>query len=375
MKIVQICPFFYPVVGGMEEHVFQISKYLSENGHDVKILTQDRDREGNILPRESKIGNLTVKRFRNIFSLGEFGKIWPGFLTYLKSENPDVVHVHAYRHPHTDITVFLKKTKQIKSKLFLTTHNPFHQNTGKIRRLMTFFYDNFQARLLLRSFSKIFIVSKQERFFFEKFVGSDHIEWLPNGVLKVFFDKVNPKLKKEIGVYDKKIVLWVGRIHPVKNLPFFSKVVEKITSQRKDTIFVFIGPGDIPREYQNKNFKEKVFFIGGRKTLELPAYYADVDIFVLPSLFEGQPLVLLEAMANGLPIIATNMGGSKDFVNESTGFLCSPHDSEKWVEKINYLIENPTSRKTLGNNAKILAGYFTWDKIAKKIEENYEKSN
>ena len=207
MKIVQVCPFFYPVVGGMEEHVFQISKYLSEKGHDLRILTQNRDREGRILPRQSKVDNLTIIRFKNIFSLGEFGKIWPGLMGYLKAENPDIVHVHAYRHPHTDMTVFLKKTGQIKSKLFLTTHNPFHQQTKKTRKLMTFFYDNLMARYFLKSFSKIFIVSKQERNFFEKFVGTSKVEWVPNGVLNVFFVKTMRKLRNEISVYDKKIVL------------------------------------------------------------------------------------------------------------------------------------------------------------------------
>ena len=147
-------------------------------------------------------------------------------------------------------------------------------------------------------------------------------------------------------------------------------MIEKIISKRNDIVFVFIGPGQIPKEYQNKNFNGKVFFLGGRKTNELPAYYADANIFVLPSLFEGQPLVLLEAMASGLPTVATNTGGPKDFVDENTGFLCSPYDSEKWAEKLDFLIENPTLRKKMGDNSKKLAQNFTWDKIVKKAVEN-----
>ena len=81
MKIAQITPYFLPVEGGVERHVLNLSKELVRLGHEVDIFTCSGTRNGERLPAYDHIEGLNVQRCRSVFSLGEFGRVWPGFLS------------------------------------------------------------------------------------------------------------------------------------------------------------------------------------------------------------------------------------------------------------------------------------------------------
>jgi glycosyltransferase involved in cell wall biosynthesis len=108
---------------------------------------------------------------------------------------------------------------------------------------------------------------------------------------------------------------------------------------------------------------------------DLKALYSVCDVFVLPSLEEGQPLVLLEAMASGKPLIGSKVGGISMQIRDGwNGFLVEPGNEKQLAEKIRYLVDNEGGRIKMGRNSRKLAEeVFSWEKITERYLEVYEE--
>ena len=97
------------------------------------------------------------------------------------------------------------------------------------------------------------------------------------------------------------------------------------------------------------------------------------DIFVLPSLSEGFPMVILEAMASGLPIVTTKVGGLPEIVLDGeNGFIARPEDPEEIARKVQLLLEDNDLRARMAQNNRNKAGHYTWEKVVDKLEEVYQ---
>jgi glycosyltransferase involved in cell wall biosynthesis len=124
------------------------------------------------------------------------------------------------------------------------------------------------------------------------------------------------------------------------------------------------------------NFSKHVIFLGSLDALNLVKWYSIADIFVLPSLAEGRPTVIYEAMSCELPIVATYVGGiSEQVENGYNGLIIKPMDSNTLADSIIYLIENEDLRKNMGRNSRkrIIEQGWTWENHAKKVVEIYKK--
>lgn len=139
-----------------------------------------------------------------------------------------------------------------------------------------------------------------------------HISVIPNGVNPDKFKKMKTQKRK------KKTFLFVGRLHPQKGLAYLIKAVAGIQKKLKNTEFRLLGTGpeekDLKALVKASKTQKLITFTGPKYGKELVEEYLSAHIFVLPSLYEGQPLTLLEAWAAKLPVIATDVGGNKDFI-------------------------------------------------------------
>jgi len=107
---------------------------------------------------------------------------------------------------------------------------------------------------------------------------------------------------------------------------------------------------------------------------KVPEYMAAADIFVLPSLSEGFPVVIVEAMASGLPIVATNITGLPEIVHDGeNGFLVEPKNPAELAERILLLLQDDELRGRIAQNNKQRAKDYTWEKVIDRLEEVYEK--
>ncbi|WP_457565845.1 glycosyltransferase [Caldithrix abyssi] len=187
--------------------------------------------------------------------------------------------------------------------------------------------------------------------------------------------------RKKLNVNADSIIIGtIGRPMKVKNHQLMIKALARLKKKNRSVKFIIIG--DTPRYSLREELEklarelrvlEDVLFLGYRD--DIPGYLNAFDIFVLPSLSEGCSNVIQEAMATGLPIVASRVGGNPELIeHEREGLLFTSNSLEELVTAIQYLIENPQRAKQLGQNAlKKARRQFALPVMIKSYEELYLK--
>uniref|UniRef100_A0A7C4YAM6 Glycosyltransferase family 4 protein n=1 Tax=candidate division WOR-3 bacterium TaxID=2052148 RepID=A0A7C4YAM6_UNCW3 len=206
---------------------------------------------------------------------------------------------------------------------------------------------------------------------------SKPIDVIPTGIKDGFFNKGDGiSFRKNFGIpEDKRILLYIGRIGKEKNIPFLINVFEKLSKKYSDIILIIGGKGpeegNIRRLVETKRLKEKVFFVGYLNFEKLINCYASSYIFVFSSITETQGLVLLEAMAQGKPVVAIGRRGVVDVLRDGKGgFLVEPDENE-FLEKLELLLEDEKAYNEKSEEARERAKEFSAEKMAKKEIEIY----
>jgi phosphatidylinositol alpha-mannosyltransferase len=197
---------------------------------------------------------------------------------------------------------------------------------------------------------------------------------IPNGVDLEIFNPQNPKIEK---FRDGKInLLFVGRIEERKGLIYLLKAFLLLKKKHQNLRLIIAGDGPEREKCENfvrENNLKDVLFLGNVKE-KLPSLYVSCDIFCAPSIFgESFGLVILEALASGLPVVGFANKGYKELLRSTKGekFLVKPKDYKSLAKKIEFLIENPKIRKELGEWGQKEVQKYSWSKIIKKIINFY----
>jgi glycosyltransferase involved in cell wall biosynthesis len=152
-------------------------------------------------------------------------------------------------------------------------------------------------------------------------------------------------------------ILTIARLSEEKGLSFLIQAAELVLKQKANVQFSIYGDGplleSLEEEINAAQMVDHVYLIGGFKHNELPDIMSKADIFLLPSITEGMPLTIIEAMGYGCPIVATSVGGIPELIQDGVnGLLCDPANPESIAEKINILIDNPDLRRRMGSEAR-----------------------
>jgi len=172
--------------------------------------------------------------------------------------------------------------------------------------------------------------------------------------------------------------LFVGWLIPRKGCEYLLNAIKEIITKEKNILLLIIGEGILENKLKNLTkelqIQDKVQFLGKKAPPEIPFYMNASDIFVLPSLSEGKPNVVGEAMASGLPVIATDINGTSDFItNNKNGFLIPKENSKILAERLLQLLKNPKLRIKLGKEARNSVKDLTWENCAKEYLKVYSK--
>ncbi|HZQ06426.1 MAG TPA: glycosyltransferase [Anaerolineae bacterium] len=213
---------------------------------------------------------------------------------------------------------------------------------------------------------------------------------IPPGVDTNLFHPVpSARAREWIGSYDEKMVLFVGRIDPIKGLDTWFRAMKLVVDQdptlRQRMCVCLIG-GDLDDDLdpdselsrlvelkEELGIGELVTFLGGRAQTSLPFYYSAADAVVMPSRYESFGLAALEAMACGTPVVASDVGGLSYLVRDAeTGFLVPEGAADAFAEKISLLLHNPQLRNEMGKRGIAEAQEYSWWNIAERIIELYE---
>jgi len=173
-----------------------------------------------------------------------------------------------------------------------------------------------------------------------------------------------------------KRFLFVGSLIPVKGIPYLLESVATLKEKRKDFILDIIGDGiyrEKYEEYANElGVRDAVIFYGLKTKKDIAQFMRNADFFVLPSIWENLPCVLIEAMACGLPVIATKVGGVPEIVNEETGILVLPKNPKALSSAILYMLDHVQDY-----SKEKIAGYakrkFSLEVIGGELKNIYEK--
>ena len=198
---------------------------------------------------------------------------------------------------------------------------------------------------------------------------------IPNGLPEAAFATVQPALPLNLGV------LRIGMISrmndPVKRHDMFLRVAAKLAPRFPQLQFVLIGDGPLrpglERLLQELALGDRVVFLGERH--DVPAVLAALDISVLPSASESLSNVILESMAAGVPVVASDVGGSPELVeNEKTGLLFSSENEDEFRAALEALLTQPELRRTMGSTARECARLrYSIGAATKRYQDLYEQ--
>ncbi|MBI2105578.1 glycosyltransferase [Candidatus Woesearchaeota archaeon] len=212
-------------------------------------------------------------------------------------------------------------------------------------------------------------------------ISEDKLSVVPNGVdIELFKPRNKEKIRRELNLpNDKKIILFVGWLIERKGVKYFLEAASRMIKENENTLFLIVGSGILEKELKKYaaelELDNYVKFLGAKNSEEIPYWMNASDIFILPSLSEGRPNVVAEAVSSGLPVIATRVNGTPELIDDGkTGFLIPVKDSYAIYEKLKIILENEKLMIELGKNARkfILKNGYTWDKCASQYLSIYK---
>jgi len=213
-------------------------------------------------------------------------------------------------------------------------------------------------------------------------VNAAKIRVVPNGVDTERFkpEENSTETKQKFGLGSEPCLLFVGSLIPRKGLPYLVEAAKKVVKEKANTQILIVGDGPsrspLNASIASGGLAGNFRFLGSLKDSQLPKIYNCADVFVLPSVQEGQGIVLLEAQASGVPVVAFDAGGVKEAVRDGeTGLLVKPGDTDGLAEALIKLLNNKQLRATLGQNGRrFVNANYTWDVSAKKMLEVYREA-
>jgi len=374
MRIVYVTPFYYPVVGGVEEVARRIAEYMVSKGHDVYVLTYNRLRMGGklSLPRNDIINDVKVIRVEPnfIWSSGTYSSEVPNVLEELK---PDLVHVHAWRHPHVFQVVKIKR--KLKFKTVIHMHAPFHKSNQL--GLITWLYHKAidqMKRGILKEYDAVVALTPHEKNLLVERLGvkSERLIVIPNGISdEIFSVNINP----EVGVIDENpIILYIGRISKSKNLDLLIKAMKVLT--KKMAKLILAGPDEnfvIKLKRYSRKSNIDFDYMGQVSEIEKHRLYSRCAVFAHPAIYEPFGITLLEAQAFGKPCVITGDGGQLYAAPSGVTSLHATSSPEDFGEKIATLLTDKELYKKLSRNARKWALRHSWSRILPTYHRLYNE--
>jgi len=386
LRIAQITPFFAPVEGGVEKHVFELSSELVKRGHSVDVYTSNETRSPEKLQAYEEFERVRVHRYPTLASFGEFGKLWPGFAPEIMFQDYDVVHSHVYRHPHTDMSGIVSRLKSTRS--VMTSHSPFHPagTRGPMANALVQVYDRMVAPVSLLTFDWIVSLTLAE---VEHLVAlgarRERISVIPHAVSNENFVHANssPFLNR-FGLDDGDFALYLGRIHPTKGVDDLLAAFSEVASLAPSLKLVIAGPATSQTEQtfaqklQDRSMKlgisNRVLFTGKLTEGEKLGALEACRFFVLPSFYEPYGIVLLEAAAHGKPLLSTMTDGPLSIVeNGVSGLLVPPRDVRGLAACMGQLMVDDRMVESMSVNAREMALLHTWKRVVSQVEQTYSR--
>ena len=371
---------FLPHVGGIERVVYEQSKRLLQRNYEPIVVTNRIE-----TPKNYVVDGINVQCYESLntgFRLGIPYSIptVTSLETFLKAVKSSKI-VHAHGHPYLTSLIAAKLAKRYSKPFVLTQHNTFIEYDSifdNIERLN----DLAVGKETLKEADKIIAVSNATKdYVLSLGAKPEKVKVLHNGVDLVRFRPLAGKreeMRRKLGISQNSIVVLTVRRLVYKNgIDTLIESANIAVKKNPKIVFLVVGKGPDLNKVQMKinqlGIENNFRLTGFVKDEDLPFYYNAADFFVLPSKSgEGLPLVALEAMACGLPVIATDVGGISEILMEDYGKLVSPNQPELLAKAILEFSSVDLSSRKLEIRA-IMEEKYSWDKNVETLIGIYEE--
>ena len=379
MRILQVTPFFAESYGGTERYSYFLSNALADRGHDVEVYTS-RLYKGVYNPRLRP--NLLVHRY---VTLGSVWKINPlaiilPALIWNASEY-DVIHAHSFLYFTSNQVALAKiyrsyfnmRTPPVLLQIHGGIGIPKELKISRYKKTIKRIYDNTIGSMTIHAADAILTMSQIEKEqILENFkVDENQILILPNAVLDETLELARfKKLDYEKDVFT---LIYAGDLEPWKAVDDLIAAL-KIVRKKIDNIeLMIVGEGTQKKKLEKMARGLPVWFTGYLPHKQALIRIAEANAFVMPSIWEGLPTVILEAMAAKTPVISTSVGAIPEIVkDEETGLLVKPANPQALAEAIYKLWKNQDLAEKIANKSyNMIKRKYTFSRIARYAEHIY----
>jgi glycosyltransferase involved in cell wall biosynthesis len=372
---------FFPFISGVTISIERLLRGLKAQGHEVQVVAPSYDQ-----PSEAREDTFRVKTLIAFGSKREFrlaNIFQPGIGRLFNEYKPDIVHLH---HPFWLGGRGLRLARRYKIPAVYTYHTRLEMYAHYVP-LPGRIFRNVLSHELIRHFCNrcdgVIVPTFSTEEYLRLIGVKSPLFVQPTGIdFQRFNERDDDKiaaLKKEYQVSEEEQVLVsVSRLGKEKNVAFMVDAMHQLRSRTERKVRLFlVGEGDerpvLEEKIQTLGLQGSVTLVGAVSPEDIPAYYQIADAFVFASKSETQGMVILEAMAAGLPVVAVRSSGTDDVIQEGkTGYKTFDR-TDAWVERLHYLIEHDEVRAEFSQQAVDFASKHDTEAFAVNINRFYSE--
>jgi len=365
LRIAMITADFLPNIGGIANHIYNLSRAMRQLGHDCRVLHLTTNRR---LPTKETINGLPVLRFKlppyerikRLTAIPTTGSV----LAFLRRFCPDVVHWHELSNAWLMLRALIRAPVKV-----VTIHS------ARFIRHSRHFLGRFSNRLQLAFANAVFVPSNELHNVVLQLAPHKGVHPVSNGVDVEVFKPHSGDGKVSGG----SMVLCPRRLVPKNGVEFLVEAAPRIVERFPQVRIVLAGSGRLLEKLQTRveelGLKRTVEFLGHVPYAEIPRLYRQAAVVVMPSLVEATSLACLEAMASGCAVVASRVGGLAELIDDGVdGLLVEPANPAQIADAVCKLLADPDLRRRLGQSARQkVVKHFSWRVQARKIVNVYYK--
>lgn len=303
MHIIQVCPRYFPDIGGVETHVQEISERLARQGHQVEVVCTD---PRGVHPKQDCIHGVQVRRFRS-FAPNDAYFIAPGMFRYLRTRDAEILHAHGY---HAFPALFARMA--LKKERFIFTPHYHGRGHTPLRNMLLKCYDPCGRTIFNRADRIICVSGYEKQLITKKFcLSGEKIVIIPNGLNLSEFTNVTRKKNPHM-------LLHVGRIEKYKGIQYILEALPKIP----EYTLTIVGKGPFEPELRHlaaiQGITDRIIWKKDLSRQELIQEYASAGVFISLSSFEAYGITVAEALVGGLQVVVNRNGALQEFADGKT---------------------------------------------------------
>jgi phosphatidyl-myo-inositol alpha-mannosyltransferase len=367
LKIGIVTEYYYPLLGGISENVHHTATQLKARGHAVTIISAAPRTNGFPLPQPNGIPTRRIGRSITVYGNGATAhvtvgtRLWHDMRDLLREERFDILQLH--------------------SPLFFTLP-PMAALLGTCARVGTFhsYFEQSAVYAALRGVLQrqfvnrldgVTVVSPSVLRALSRYFELD-ARVIPNGVDRHMFNPSVPRLARF--TQDKRTLLFLGRFEPRNGLPFMLRAFVEVRRRIRDVRLIVVGTGPLQAVYRRmvpEHLRDDVHFEGAA-LLNRPSYYATADLFCSPISNASFGITLLEAMASGTPIVATDNVGYRDLLGPAEGVLV-PHDLHAFADAIVQMLSDDRICVAMREGGLRKSDQYSWPCVVTRLLDYFDE--